>query len=213
MEIDTIFFDLDSTLYPESCGLWQEIRKRIDLYLHTRMNFEPAEIPALRNDLFINHGTTLRGLQIHYDVDPVDYLNFVHDLPLHQYLRPDPTLRQILSDIPYRRWVFTNADAAHAQRVMDILGINDCFESIIDVWAMDPLCKPLEAVYTLALEKVGAPHPTSCALLDDSIRNLAPAHQMGFFTILVGENGYHPVADRSLADIHELPRVVPEFFK
>jgi pyrimidine 5'-nucleotidase len=177
------------------------------------MNFEPEEIPALRHDLFMNHGTTLRGLQIHYDVNAVDYLRFVHDIPLHQYLRPDPTLRQMLSDIVYRRWVFTNSDAAHAQRVMDILGITDCFEGIIDVWAMDPLCKPLEGAYTLALDAVGAPPPTACVLLDDSIRNLTPAHQMGFFTILVGENGHHPAADRSLADIHELPRVVPEFFK
>lgn len=33
MQFDTIFFDLDSTLYPESNGLWQVIRERIDLYM------------------------------------------------------------------------------------------------------------------------------------------------------------------------------------
>ena len=115
MEIDTIFFDLDSTLYPESCGLWQAIRERIDLYLHTRMDFKPDEIPTIRHNLFINHGTTLRGLQIHYDVDPRDYLNFVHDLPVHRYLSPDPGLRRMLLSIPHRRWIFTNSDAPHAE--------------------------------------------------------------------------------------------------
>lgn len=213
MHMDTIFFDLDSTLYPESCGLWQEIRRRIDLYLRTRMDFNPAEIPAIRHDLFIHHGTTLRGLQANYDVDTDDYLAFVHDLPLHHYLAPDPQLRRMLLEIPYRRWIFTNSDAAHAGRVMEILGISDCFEGIIDVWAMDPLCKPLEGAYTLALQTVGVTDPGACALLEDSIRNLTPAHQMGFFTVLIGENGHHPDADRSLVDIHDLPRVVPEFFK
>lgn len=213
MKLDTIFFDLDSTLYSESCGLWQEIRGRIDLYLLTRMGFNPAEISAIRRDLFIHYGTTLRGLQANYNVDTADYLAFVHDLPLHHYLAPDPQLRRMLLEIPHHCWIFTNSDAAHARRVMEILGISDCFEGIIDVWAMDPLCKPLEGAYKLALQAAGVTDPSACALLDDSIRNLTPAHQLGFFTVLVGENGHHPNADRSLADIHNLPRVVPEFFK
>lgn len=209
----TIFFDLDSTLYPESCGLWQAIRGRIDLYLQQRMGFDPTEITAIRHDLFINHGTTLRGLQYHYDVDMGDYLNFVHDLPLHQYLRPDPELRQILLSIPHSRWIFTNSDAAHANRVMEILGITDCFDGMIDIWAMNPLCKPVEAAYQFALQVVGDVHPNTCTLLDDSIHNLTPAHRLGFFTVLVGDNGHHPDADRSLVDIHDLHQVVPELWR
>jgi pyrimidine 5'-nucleotidase len=180
--------------------------------MQTHMNFSPDEIPATRHNLFINHGTTLRGLQIHYDVDPHEYLSFVHDLPLHQYLQPDPALRHMLLDIPYRRWIFTNSDKAHALRVMDILGISDCFEGIIDVWAMDPLCKPQQAAYTFALDAVGTPIPSCCALVEDSIRNLVPAHDLGFFTVLVGQNGLHPAVDRSLDAIHNLPTAVPEFF-
>jgi hypothetical protein len=49
-------------------------------------------------------------------------------------------------------------------------------------------------------------------LLDDSSRNLAPAKEMGFFTILVGQNGIHPTADRTLENIIDLPKVVPEFW-
>ncbi|MCJ7702854.1 MAG: pyrimidine 5'-nucleotidase [Anaerolineales bacterium] len=213
MNFDTIFFDLDSTLYPESCGLWQAIRERIDLYLQVRMGFAHGEIPAIRQGFFIRHGTTLRGLQAHYEVDPVDYLNFVHDLPLAAYLAPDPELRQMLLSIPYRRWVFTNADASHANRVMDILGIRDCFEGMIDVWAMDPLCKPQEAAYTFAMDYAGVKDPKACALLDDSVSNLAPAKKLGFYTVLVGENGSHSAAHRSLVDIHSLPEVVPEFWR
>jgi len=212
MKFDTLFFDLDSTLYPESCGLWQAIRERIDLYLKAEMGFDPIKIPQMRQNFFVSHGTTLRGLQMHYQVDPLHYLNFVHDLPLTEYLAPDPALREMLLSIPHRRWVFTNSDAPHANRVMDILGIRDCFEGMIDVWKMDPLVKPLEGAYRCALEIVGGPAPEACALLDDSTRNLAPARELGFFTVLVGQNGSSPSAQRSLVDIHDLPETVPEFW-
>jgi putative hydrolase of the HAD superfamily len=213
MQYKTIFFDLDSTLYPESNGLWAAIRRRIDRYMHERMGFSPKEIPDIRHDFFINHGTTLRGLQIHHHVDPADYLDYVHDLPLKDYLSPDPRLREILSSIPGHCWVFTNADAPHANRVMSILGIHDCFEGMIDILMMDPLCKPKEEAYTFALDYVGATNPTHCALLDDSIPNLAPAKELGLFTVLVGSNDIHPGVDRSLIDIHDLPKIVPEFWR
>lgn len=212
MPYDIIYFDLDSTLYPESNGLWADIRKRIDSYMKDRMDFHPDEIPAIRNEFFMHHGTTLRGLQIHYNVDPIDYLEYVHDLPLKNYLTPDPLLREILLSIPGHRWVFTNADAHHANRVMSILGIRDCFEGMIDILMMDPLCKPKDEAYNFALDFAGAADPKLCALLDDSIRNLAPAKGLGFFTVLVGSNDNHSEADRSLVDIHDLPQYVPEFW-
>ncbi len=213
MTYDVLFFDLDSTLYPESNGMWQAIRQRIDRYLLERMGFAPEEIPSLRQQYFHNHGTTLRGLQIHHHVDAHDYLGFVHDLPLHAYLAPDPLLREMLLSLPGRRWVFTNSDAPHARRVLNILGIEDCFEGLLDVWAMEPLCKPLPAAYRFALDFVGVADPRRCALLDDSPGNLAPAKALGFFTVLVGQNGSNHAADRRVADIHDLPQAVPEFWE
>jgi pyrimidine 5'-nucleotidase len=212
MNIETIFFDLDSTLYPESNGLWQAIRERIDRYMLEVMNFQPRDIPGIRQRFLEDHGTTLKGLQIHHNVDPADYLNYVHNLPLTDYLHPDPSLREMLLSIPRRRWVFTNSDSAHAKRVMDILGISDCFEDMIDVWRMDPYCKPQEAAYELALDLIGGIDPTACALLDDSPMNLATARKMGFFTVLVGENGNLLSTDRRIDFIHDLPRLVPEFW-
>lgn len=212
MKYKIIFFDLDATLYPDSNGLWTAILERIDLYMHERMGFAPEDIPRLRYDFFINHGTTLRGLQIHYKIDSVDYLNFVHDLPLKEYLSPDPTLRDMLLSIPGRCWVFTNADSHHAKRVLNILTIHDCFEGMIDILMMDPLCKPREEAYSFALKHVGASDPGRCVLLDDSVRNLTPAKEIGLFTVLVGSNGAHPGVDRSVADIHDLLKIVPEIW-
>ena len=212
MSIETIFFDLDATLYPESNGLWPAIRVKIDQYMREQMNIPAAEIPRLREHYYLNYGTTLRGLQTHYGIEAQAYLNFVHDLPLHEYLQPDPILREILLSIPKRRWVFTNSDRPHAERVMTMLGIEDCFEGLVDVYAMDPHCKPQKESYEFALDFAGVADPSHCALLDDSTRNLAPAQAMGFFTILVGQNSTHPTANRTLPHIHDLPKIVPEFW-
>jgi len=212
MSFDTIFFDLDATLYPESNGLWPAIRIKIDQYMHDQMKIPEAEIPDLREYYYIHYGTTLRGLQIHYGIEAKEYLNYVHDLPLHKYLQPDPALRDMLLTIPRRRWIFTNSDRPHAERVLSILGIEDCFEGLVDINAMEPHCKPKTEAYQFALKLAEIIDPKTCALIDDSTRNLAPAKDMGFFTILVGQNGTHFTADRVLTNINDLPKVAPEFW-
>ncbi|MBL7164283.1 MAG: pyrimidine 5'-nucleotidase [Anaerolineales bacterium] len=213
MKLHTIFFDLDSTLYPESNGMWQQIRQRIDLYMHERLGLSCEAIPELRHDYFINYGTTLRGLQANFRIDQQDYLDFVHDLPLDVYLKPEHQLRQMLLSIPYQRWIFTNSDLDHTIRVLNKMEIQDCFDGIVDVWSLEPYCKPQREAYQRALELAGAPDPQACAFLDDSIRNLTPAHEAGFFTILVGQNGSHPAVERAIEDIHDLREAVPEFWE
>jgi FMN phosphatase YigB (HAD superfamily) len=95
---------------------------------------------------------------------------------------------------------------------MNILGISDCFEGIIDVWRMDPHIKPMKEAYRFALDLIGGATPDQCALLDDSPRNLETAKEMGIFTILVGQDGYDINADRTIIDIHDLQKFVPEFW-
>jgi pyrimidine 5'-nucleotidase len=213
MEIDTILFDLDSTLYPEENGLWQAIRARIDLYMSEVMGFKVDEIPKIRNNFLNNHGTTLKGLQIHYKVDPSDYLTFVHDLPLENFLSKDTLLLKILNSIPLNRWIFTNADINHALRVISALGITDCFEGIIDIWKLEPYCKPQPTAYLMAMDFVGCKDPGRYAIIDDSSKNIATAKSMGFFSIQVGRNLKTTIGDRKMDSIHELPEIVPEFWR
>lgn len=211
-DFNTLLFDLDATLYPESNGLWKVIRERIVLYMRERMNIPEDRIDALRDHYYLTYGTTLQGLQAHYAVDPVDYHDFVHNIPLADYIQPDSALRAMLLSIPHRRWIFTNSDLAHTRRVLAALGVEDCFEGIIDVWAIAPHCKPHKEAYHMALALAQISDPRQCIFLDDSTRNLAPAHEMGIFTVLVGKNGNHPSADRSLEVIHDLRKVVPEIW-
>lgn len=193
MRYSTLFFDLDDTLYPPENGLWEAIKERISLYMAVKLNLPAGEIPDLRLYYYNTYGTTMRGLQIHFGIDPREYLDFVHDLPLENFLDPDPELGSLLNSLPQKRWIFTNADADHARRVLDQLAIQDCFAGIIDVLAMDYACKPDLVAYQRALDATGAGNAAQCMLFDDTDRNLIPARRLGFSTVRVGA---HPGSNR-----------------
>jgi putative hydrolase of the HAD superfamily len=212
MPFRSLYFDLDDTLYPACSGLWEAIKERMNIYMQRIIDLPPSEIASIRKGYLEKYGTTLRGLQAHYEVDRDEYLAFVHNLPLEEYIQPDPLLREILRSLPQRRWIFTNADGNHARRVLKILGIEDCFTGIIDIRAIDFACKPEKIAYERALEISGDHDPKKCIIFDDSPRNLAPAHEMGFFTILVGKNGAEPSADKSIPSLHELTQSMPELW-
>lgn len=212
MKFSTIFFDLDDTLYPNSTGLWEAIRVRMVTFLEERLGFSPDEVNIIRKTYFETYGTTLRGLQIHNQVDTDEYLAYVHDLPLQRYISPDPELVAIISSLPQKKWVFTNADSHHAQRVLSILGFSNCFQGIIDVRALGFLCKPDVDAYLRALNLAGAESAFECVLLDDSSRNLNPARQLGFTTILVGSTLPDPCANLVIQTPKELPSVMPELW-
>lgn len=206
----TLFFDLDDTLYASSNGLWDVIRARMGKYMQEILGLPEDEVPDLRRTYYQTYGTTLRGLQIHHQVDADEYLDYVHDLPLEHYLQPNPALRSLLLSLPQQRWIFTNADADHARRVMSILGVGDCFTGIIDIRAMDFACKPELAAYQRALVLAGDPAPQQCVLLDDSVVNLAGARQLGFTTVWISQNGSsHPAVQFTLSNLLELPRKLP----
>lgn len=210
--IDTIFFDLDDTLYPNETGLWQAIRRRIDLYMKEKLGLPDQEISRLRRLYFEKYGTTLRGLQIHRHIDPADYLAYVHNLPLQDYLFPNPQLRQLLMSLPQRRWIFTNADAAHAKRVLTALDLLDCFHGIIDVYAVGFASKPEREAFEKAMQIAGETDPRRCMLIDDSPRNLAAAQRMGFDAILVGSADLTTNSILRIPDLLSLRTAAPELW-
>lgn len=217
MRFTTLFFDLDDTLYASSSGLWNAIRERMSAFMAERLDLPSAEIPTLRRHYYETYGTTLRGLQLHYQVDADDYLAYVHDLPLERYLQPSPALRALLLSLPQPRWIFTNADDRHAQRVLAFLGLEDCFQGIIDVRCMGFACKPEAEAYRAALAQAGEPDPRRCVLFDDSPSNLAPARRLGFTTVLVRnpEAAGSPAGGAAtliVPDLLALPQAMPELW-
>ena len=208
MKFTTLFFDLDDTLYPSSTGLWHAIKGRMNDYMRDRMGFAPADVPRLREKYFREYGTTLRGLQANHKMDVADFLAYVHDLPLKDYLTPNPTLRPILASLPTRKWIFTNADAAHARRVLAALELDALFDGIVDVNAVAPFCKPMPESFRIALEAAGETDPARCVMIDDLPRTTRAAREFGLFGILYGQNDPHPDADATFTDWATLPALM-----
>lgn len=209
MSFSTLFFDLDDTLYPQSSGLWQAIKGRMNVYMVERLGIPAAEVPALRERYFQSYGTTLQGLIRHHQVDEMEYLAFVHDLPLEDFIRPDPSLHTVLQALPGCKLIFTNADAAHARRVLATLGLQGFFDDVIDVQAVAPFCKPMPEAFARALEISGETNPARCVMLDDLPRTTRAAREFGMYSILVGGNAAGPQdAHARLADWQSLPALL-----
>lgn len=209
MPFTTIFFDLDDTLYPSSCGIWKMIKDRMNLYMHQKLKIPWDEIPTLRDKLFHEYGTTLRGLQENYKIDTNDYLSFVHDIPVHEYLKPNGSLKKMLEELPFRKFIFTNADANHAHRVLAALGLENCFEQIVDINAVNPYCKPMLPALKIALDLSGETEPGNCVLVDDQPKTTFAGRDFGFYTILYGQDGdQKDFANATLTHLSDLPELL-----
>lgn len=205
MPIHTIFFDLDETIYPADSGVWPAISRRIESFLSEVMHFPDDQITGMRTYLYHTYGTTLRGLQAEYHVDTRYYLDYVHDIPLEEYLSPDPALRAVMLGLPQRRVIFTNADRAHAGRVLKAVGLEGCFEQVIDILDIAPYCKPQIEAFEIALRLAGNPDPGECAVVDDSPANLEAAHALGMKTICVAGRFPADHRDAAIEKLADLP--------
>lgn len=214
MAFSTLFFDLDETLYRSTTGLWEAMRQRMIEYLCQQMRLSPDEVAEVRRGYYQTYGTTLRGLMINYpdQTDAFDYLAFVHDVPVEDYLSTDLALREMLLSLPEKRWVFTNSDLPHARRVIAALGLDGCFDGIIDLMALEFQCKPLPQAYERALTLSGEDDPRCCVFFDDSQRNLAPARDLGFFTVCVGDMQPHPAVCANISKLTDLPQTLPDLW-
>ncbi|NOZ72312.1 MAG: pyrimidine 5'-nucleotidase [Chloroflexi bacterium] len=185
LAVDLILFDLDNTIYPHNAGLWQEIDRRIQLWVSQTLHIPLSEAHEVQHRYWRQYGTTIMGLVAEYDVNPAPYLHFVHDFDLSPYLQPNPRLRDLLIALPQRKAIFTNATAAHAQNVLSRLGILDQFEQLIGMDELGYVSKPHPQAYQRCLELIGV-QPQQCLFVEDSPKNLAPARTLGMYTALIG---------------------------
>ena len=208
MKFTTIFFDLDDTLYPSNAGLWLAIKNRMNEYMRERMNIPADEIPALREKYYLQYGTTLHGLKKHHNINVDDFLAYVHDLPLGNYLTPDSGQRSVIASLPTRNLIFTNADSSHAERVLIQLDLRDLFPVIVDVNTVTPYCKPMPESFEIAMKLAGESDPSRCVMIDDLTRTTRAAKEAGMSSILFGGTAASEDANASLSNWNELTDIL-----
>ncbi|MGD2103883.1 MAG: pyrimidine 5'-nucleotidase [Anaerolineae bacterium] len=184
MSLEFIIFDLDNTLYTRGSGLMEEIGRRIQVWLCRELHLTWEEAKILRRKYLREYGTTMGGLVAEHSIDVRHYLEFVHDIPVEDYLEPDPALVEMLGEIPLRKVVYTNATSAHGRRVLYALGAYQQFEQIIGIEEVGLDNKVDPSAYESMLALLGAAG-SECVMVEDSPRNLLAAKAVGMTTILV----------------------------
>jgi len=205
--MDAIIFDLDNTLYSAQHQVFSLIDKRINRYMQEVVGIAAAEVDGLRRSYWKAYGVTLGGLIRHFDVDPEDYLEYVHDVDIKSRLQPDEILRQSLQSITQRKVVFTNGSHGHACRVLDSLGVADQFEEIFDIRVASYLPKPFPDPYLKVLAALDLP-PQRCVMVEDTTANLRTAKELGMGTILVGQGPSQPFVDVQVEQACDVAQVV-----
>jgi putative hydrolase of the HAD superfamily len=199
--IRTWVFDLDNTLYPAPV-LYDEIGERMTTYIARALQIGDAEALEVRERYFHLYGATITGLIRHHGVNAQDFLHYVHDAD-HSVLEPDPDLRSLIARLPGRRIVHTNGGGGHGQRVLTRLNLADLFSDVFDVEAAGLAPKPERLSYERLMATCGV-DPRGAILIEDTMRNLEPAHELGFMTALIGP--IHPEPRPSYVD-HWAPDV------
>ena len=73
-------FDLDNTIYDIKVGLFTKISSRITDYIMTAFSYTREEANAVRSNMYKKYGLTLTGLMIEYEINPDEYLHYIHDV-------------------------------------------------------------------------------------------------------------------------------------
>ncbi len=180
---ETWIFDLDNTLYPVAANLFDQIDKRMCSYIANFLNTSEFEAHKVQKSYFQEHGTSLRGMMENHKMDPIPYLEYVHKIDLSAIIRDDQ-MERALDKLPGRKIVFTNAAASYAEKVLERLGIAHHFEDVFDIVAANFIPKPAPLVYQRFVKQYKIDSEKS-VMVEDIVRNLKPAADMGMKTVWV----------------------------
>ena len=201
-------FDLDNCLYPANSRLFELIDQRMTQYIERLLGVDPVEARRVQKMHFHGSGTTLAGLMKDHQVDPHHFMGEVHDIPLDRLARDD-RLIGALTRLPGRKFVHTNGNADYAWKVLDRLGLAAEIDHLHDIFAADLTPKPEVHGYKKLLAQFDI-DPTGAVMVEDMVRNLAPAKQLGMTTVWVdngserGNHGYEEtVVDVRVTDVGE----------
>jgi len=200
-------FDLDNTLYPVGCDLGTQLGRRMREFVAQYLDLPQDQAHVVQKRYFHEHGTTLRGMMLEHDLEPADYLDYVHDLDLSG-IPMDDRLGQALEALPGRKVIYTNATTKHAQRVVRHLGIEHHFDGFFDIIDAGFVPKPNVQPYDVVLARHDI-DPTRAVMVEDIAQNLMPAAGLGMATVWVRGGRDLTLAADQMHHVHHVTDDLP----
>ena len=190
-------FDYDLTLYgEEERFVLNSLDHRISLFVQKVVGCDFETAHKVRTDYLERFGTTLSGLMALHHTNPEDFFDFIHEPEFLIYPKVSPEKLALLESLEGRRYVFTNGRGDWSRAGMAHMQIDCAIEDVFDLKRMNWEGKPHASAYEKAekwLELRGVfckkdADKSQIVLLEDSLRNLEPAHERGWTTVLVNPN-------------------------
>ena len=178
--IKNILFDCDGVLYQDLEAVFGQVSRKMTEYISNKLNVDLKKAKELQTNYFHKYNTSLNGLMIHHEIDPKEFLDFVHDIDL-SFLEKDTALRHELENINLRKFVFTNGSHDHVKHITSTLGIDDQFEGIFDIVDAKYHPKPEAKAFDLMIEKFKI-DPKETLYIEDIAKNLSIGKERGTIT-------------------------------
>lgn len=184
-------FDLDNTLHDSSRAIFKVIDQSMTAAVVASLQVDEDTANMLRTKYWKRYGATVIGLVKHHGIDAREFLHLSHSFDIPSLVHAEAALPYKLSRLQGRKILLTNAPLHYARTVLKTLGILQQFESL---WAIDHMSlqgqmrpKPSLALMKQVLARVAVP-ASRTVLIEDTLKNLKSAKQLGMRTVYV----YHP---------------------
>jgi len=180
-------FDLDDTLHNASAHIFPVMNRAMTQYIMDSLALDETDAHNLRQHYWRIYGATLKGLMRHHATNPHHFLHTTHQLPqLPEMVLQVKRLRHMLQSLSGRKVIFTNAPQSYALRVLDLLGISDCFELVFSVESAQFHAKPSVRGFQMLLKTISA-KACDCIMLEDNLAALMTAKRLGMRTIWISK--------------------------
>ncbi len=199
-------FDYDLTLYGfDEVHVLDSMDVYMSQYIADFLKISLKEANELRKSHWRKYGTTLNGLRATYEVNPHDFFDYIHSGENIKKPQKSIKIREHLSSIVGRRWVFTNGRRDWAQSGLDAIGISDLFIDVFDIEFFNWSGKPYPEVYQQVLDAVVPTSENPIVFLDDKRENIVTAKEFGWTTVwMTLSDDVEPAADYSYSGLLEM---------
>lgn len=192
-------FDLDNTLHDSSRAMFKRINVAMQHAVAQMAGCDLDTADKLRVKYWKRYGATVIGMVRHHNADASEFLRLSHDFDVRPLVHSETGIARKVAQLPGRKILLTNAPTDYARQILTVLDLLPQFEAL---WSIDHMQlqgrirpKPSIALMRQVLARLAIP-AHQVVLVEDTLRNLKSAHQLGMGTVHI----FHP--DTPFSSLH-----------
>mmetsp|Transcript_23437 Transcript_23437/g.34855 ORF Transcript_23437/g.34855 Transcript_23437/m.34855 type:complete len:276 (+) Transcript_23437:55-882(+) len=203
-KITTLIFDIDDTLYDVGTGFTAHRNgEGATSFMVAKLNFpDMKSAQKVRDKYFARYHSTAKALAVaekEGELPPSS--NKFQTKDLSQWWAEklnfsllggaDESIVSMLESCPLNLVAFSNGPRLYVLRVLREIGLDKVFppEKVFAVDDVLPSCKPEKEAFEKVLDAVGVKDASECIMVEDSMKNIRAAKELGMGTVLVAGLG------------------------